>query len=151
VGICRQCARRKTGTQALEPVFLCVQTPPHRRRFGVRIAGGEQQLGLMRSQCFRGFVSCRPPSEPTFRETLGCDPKSLPVVRENPDRLAATAAEDKQAAGKRIGCEFLPAELRQRIYTLPSVDGFNCNQNAQLRRDLNQDADSSNSRLSVAR
>ena len=32
-----------------------------------------------------------------------------------------------------------------------AVDGFNRNQDAQLRRDLNQDADSHNSRLSVAR
>ena len=105
----------------------------------------------MGSQCFRRVRSRRPPFETAFRQALRCDPEPLAVVGEDSDRLAATAAEDKQAAGKRIGCEFLPAELRQRIYALPSVDGFNRNQNAQLRRDLNQDADSSNSRLSVAR
>jgi hypothetical protein len=75
----------------------------------------------------------------------------LPVIRKDPDRLTTAAAKDKQAARKRIGREFLQAELRQRIYALPSVDGFNRNQDAQLRRDLNQDIDSSSSRLSVAR
>jgi hypothetical protein len=105
----------------------------------------------MSSQCFRGFVTCRPPFETAFRQSLGCDPKPLPVIGEDSDSLAAAAAEDKQTAGKRIGCEFLPAELRQRINTLPSVDGLNRDQDAQLRRDLDQDADSSNSRLSSAR
>ena len=41
--------------------------------------------------------------------------------------------------------------MRQRVYAFPSVDGFNRNQNAQLRRDLNQDAASNKARLSVAR
>jgi hypothetical protein len=105
----------------------------------------------MRSQCFRGFVARGPPFETAFRQSLGSDPKPLSVVREYPDRLATTAAEDKKAAGKRIGCEFLPAELREGIDTLSSIDGFDRNQDAQLRRDLDQDADSSNSRLNVAR
>jgi hypothetical protein len=38
---------------------------------------------------------------------------------------------------------------RRRIF--PAVDGFDRNQDAQLRSDLDQDADSNNSRLSVAR
>src|ERR1700691_2859250 len=64
---------------------------------------------------------------------------------------AAAAAKDKQAAGERIGIEFLAAELRERVDTLSSVDGVYRNQNAQLRRDLDQDACSHSSRLSVAR
>src|ERR1700722_3973871 len=105
----------------------------------------------MRSQRFCRFVSCRPPLETAFRQTLGGNPESLAIVRQDSDSFAASAAEDKQAAGKRIGREFLPAQLRQRIYALPSVDGFNRNQDAQLRRDLNQDADSHKARLSTAR
>src|ERR1019366_9051163 len=105
----------------------------------------------MRSQCFRGFVACGPPLKPALRQALGGDPKPLAVISEDSDRLAAAAAEGEQAAGKRIGIELLTAELRQSINPLPSVDGFNRNQDAQLRRDLNQDADSNNSRLSVAR
>ena len=150
-GICRQCARTKTGTQALGQTILCAHAPPHRSCFGIRITSGEQQLCLMCAQCRCWFVSCRPPLETAFRQALCRDPKPLPVIREDPDRLATTAAEDKQAARKRIGREFLPAELRQRIYTLPSVYGFNRNQDAQLRRDLNQDAASNKARLSVAR
>ena len=150
-GICRQCARTKTGTQALGQTILCAHAPPHRSCFGIGITSGEQQLCLMCAQCRCWFVSCRPPLETAFRQTLCGDPKPLPVIHKDPDRLTTAAAKDKQTARKRIGLEFLPAELRQRIYTLPSVYGFNRNQDAQLRRDLNQDADSHNSRLSAAR
>jgi hypothetical protein len=131
--------------------LLCVHAPPHRRRFGVRIPGGQKQLSLMRSQCLRGFVACWPPSETALRQTLRGDPEPLAVVGEDSDCLAAAAAKDKQATGKRIGIEFLTTELRQRIDAFPSVDGFNRNQDAELRRDLDQGADSSNSRISVAR
>ena len=131
--------------------LLCAHSPPYGRCFRIRITGGEPQLRLMRSQCLCRFVSCRPPLEPAFRQALCGHPKPLPVIREDPDRFAAAAAEDKQAARKRIGRKFLPAQLRQRIYALPSVDGFNSNLDAQLRRDLDQDTDSHNSRLSTAR
>ena len=150
-GICRQCARTKTGTQAPGPIISGAHAPPHGSCFGFRITCSEQQLRLMRTQSLCRFVSCRPPLETAFRQTLCGDPKPLPVIREDPDRLATPVAKDKQAARKRIGNEFLPAELRQRIYTLPSVDGFNRNQDAQLRRDLNQDAASNKARLSIAR
>jgi hypothetical protein len=102
-------------------------------------------------QCFRGFSACRPPLETALRQTLGGDPESLTIVGENSDRLAAAAAKDKQTAGKRIGIEFFAAELRQRIDAFSAVNGFDRNQDAQLWRDLDQDADSNNSRLSVAR
>jgi hypothetical protein len=105
----------------------------------------------MGSQRFRRFVSRRPPFETTFRQALRGDPEPLTVVGQNPDRLAATAAEDEQAAGEWIGIELLTTKLRQRIDAFPSVDCFNRNQDAELRRDLDQGADSSNSRLSVAR
>src|ERR1700690_989989 len=75
----------------------------------------------------------------------------LAVIRENPDCLAAAAAKDKQAARKRIGRQFLPAELRQRIYTLSSIDGFNRDQDAQLGRDLDQATVSHSARLSTAK
>jgi len=84
----------------------------------------------MGAQRFRRFGSRRPPFETAFRQALGGDPKPLPVVRENPDRLATTAAEDEQAAGKRIGIELLAAELGERIDSLPSVNGFDRNQDA---------------------
>jgi hypothetical protein len=105
----------------------------------------------MRSQGFRGFVACRPPLESAFRQALRGNPESLAVIGEDSDRFAAAAAEDEQAAGKRIGIKLLAAELGERVDALPTVDGFDRNQDAQLRRDLNQDADSSKSRLNVAR
>src|ERR1019366_2802971 len=149
-GICRQCARTKTGTQALGGE-LSAHAPPHRRCFRIRITGGEQQLRMMRSQCFGWFVSCGPPLEPAFRQTLCGDPEALTVIGQNPDRLPAAAAKDKQTAGKGVGIEFLAAELRERVDALSPVDCVYRNQDAQLRRDLNQDADSHNSRLNAAR
>jgi hypothetical protein len=105
----------------------------------------------MRPQGFRRLVAGRPPFEPALRQPLRGNPKPLFVIREDPDRLAAAAAEDEQAARKRIGIELLAAELRQRINPLASVDGFNRNQDAQLRRDLDQDAASNKARLSAAK
>ena len=87
-------------------------------------------------QPFRGFSACRPPFETALRKTLGGNPEPLAIVGEDSDRLAAAAAKDKQTAGKRIGIELLTAELRQRIDAFSAVDGFNRNQNAQLRGDL---------------
>jgi hypothetical protein len=104
----------------------------------------------MRSQCLRGFVACRPPLESAFRQALRGNPESLAVIGEDSDRFAAAAAEDEQAAGKRIGIKLLATELGERVDALPPVDGFDRNQDAQLRRDLNQDADSSKLRLNVA-
>jgi hypothetical protein len=105
----------------------------------------------MGSQCFCSLVAGRPPFETAFGKALRGNPEPLAIVRQDSDCFAAAAAEDEQAAGKRIGIEFLAAELGERIDPLPSVNGFDRNQNAQVRCDLDQDADSSNSRLSVAR
>jgi hypothetical protein len=149
--MCCQCARAKSGTQAPEASFLCADAPPHGRRFRLGIPGRQQQLRLMGSQYFRGFVAGWPPSEAAFRQAFGGNPEPLTIVGEDSDRLAAAATEDEQAAGKRIGIELLAAELCQGIDTLSPVDGFNRNQDAKLRRDLDQDPASSNSRLSVAR
>jgi len=102
-------------------------------------------------KCFRRFISGGPPLKSAFRQALGGKPEPLTVVGEDADRFAAAAAEDKQAAGKRIGIEFLAAELGEGVDALPCVDGFDRNQDAQLRCDLNQDADSSSSRLTAAR
>ena len=131
--------------------FLCAHSPPNGCRFRLGIPGRQQQLRLMGSQCFRGFVAGRPPFETAFGKALGGDPEPLAIIGEDSDRFAAAAAEDEQAAGKGIGIELLAAKLCQRVNPLPCVYGFDRNQDAQLRCDLDQDADSSNSRLSVAR
>ena len=49
-------------------------------------------------------------------------------------------AEDKQVAGKRIGVQFLPAQLRDSIDSLAATDGFNRNQDADLCCDLDHEA-----------
>ena len=105
----------------------------------------------MCTQGSRRLRAAGPPLETALRQTLRGNPESLAIVGEDSDRLAAAAAKDKQTAGKRVGIEFLAAELRQRIDAFPAVDAFNRNQDAQLRCDLDQDADSNKSRLSVAR
>jgi hypothetical protein len=149
--MCCQCARTESGTQVPEASFLCAHAPPHRRRFDVGITGCQKQLRLMGAQCFGWLVSRGPPFETALRQTLGGNPEPLAIVGKDSDRLAAAVAKDKQTAGKRVGVEFLAAELCQRINALSAVNGFNRNQNAQLRGDLDQDADSNSSRLSVAR
>jgi hypothetical protein len=137
--------------KGLGTVFLRAHASPHGRCFGFGVTGRQKQLCLMGLQRLRGFRACRPPLEAALRQTLGGNPESLAIVGEDSDRLAAAAAKDKQTAGKRVGIEFLAAELRQRIDAFPAVDAFNRNQDAKLRRDLNQNADSNNSRLSCAR
>src|SRR5579863_408418 len=105
----------------------------------------------MRAQCARRFVPCRPPSEAALRQSLRREPKSLAVIGQQFYSCAPAAAEDEQTAGKGIGVEFLTAQLRQRIDPFPAVDPVYRYQDTQLRRDLNQDADSHSSRLSAAR
>src|SRR5580704_8384317 len=105
----------------------------------------------MRTQGARRFVPCRPPSEAALRQAFGREPESLAVIGQQFYSCAPAAAKDEQATGERVGVELLTAQLRQRIDALPAIDGVYRNQDAQLRRDLDQDADSTNSRLSVAR
>src|SRR5438128_12514693 len=81
---------------------------------------------------------------------LGGQPKSLTVVSQNTDRFRTPAAEDKQASGERIGVESLAAELRQRVDAFSAIDGFDCHQDAELWRDLDQTIISHNPRLKVA-
>lgn len=142
---------RKAERKPWSEFFLGAHATPHGRRFRVGIPCRQEQLRLMGSQCFRGFVACRPPFEATFGKALRGNPEPLAIVRQDSDRFAAAAAKDEQAAGKRIGVELLSAELSKRVDPLPSIDGFDRNQYPQLRGDLDQDADSNNSRLSVAR
>src|SRR5207245_340833 len=116
-----------------------------------RIAGHQEQLRLVRSQRFRWYRAGRPPPEATFRQALRGKPESLRVICQYPDRLSAPAAEDKQAARKGIGIQFLAAKLSQGINALPAVDRLDRHQYAHLWRDLDQDATSHNARLSPAR
>src|SRR6185312_6257069 len=92
------------------------------------------------------FRTSGPPLEPALRQSLRREPEALSVIRQQLYGGAASAAEDEQTAGKRIGIELLAAQLRQRIDPFPAVDPVYRNQYAQLRRDLNQDACSHNSR-----
>src|SRR6202451_2405024 len=105
----------------------------------------------MRTQGFRRLRTGGPPFETALRQPLRGQPEPLAVVGQQLYRRAPPAAEDEQTAGERICGQFFPAYLRQRIDALPAVDGVYRNQDAQLRRDLDQDADSTNSRLKVAR
>src|SRR5580693_4739578 len=105
----------------------------------------------MRTQGFRGLLPRWPPSEAALRQAFRREPESLAVIGQQFYSCAPAAAKDEQATGERVGVELLTAQLRQRIDALPAVDGVYRNQDTQLRRDLDQDADSHNSRLSVAR
>jgi hypothetical protein len=131
--------------------FVSAHLPPHGRRFGLRVAGSEQQLRLVRLQHPRGFVAGRPPPETPFGQSLGRQPKPLAIELEDPDGGSTAAAEDKQVAGKRIGVELLPAQLSDSINTLPAIDGFNRNQNADLWCDLDHAAASHKLRVKLAK
>ena len=63
------------------------------------------------------------------------------LARHTPEyesTFRAATAEHKQAAGKRIGLQFLLTQLRQRIDALASIDGLDRHQNPHLRRNLDQ-------------
>lgn len=71
---------------------------------------------------------------------------TIPAAPRHPDsRWQGLSASDAHA-----GCAPVP-NLRHRINFLPAVDGVYRNQDAQLRRDLNRDADFHSCRLNVAR
>src|SRR4029077_9657494 len=115
----------------------------------MRVAPRQQQLRLMRTQVAACFRARWPSAEATLGQALGGEPESLPVIGQDPDRPRATVAEDEQAAGKWIGVQFLPAQLCKGIYPLPSVNGLQCDQNAQLRRDLDHNTNSAKVRLKL--
>src|ERR1700674_5588332 len=79
----------------------------------------------------------RPPHEPTLRESFLCQPVSLAVIAEQPDRGPARAPTHEHAARKRILGEFLLAEPRERINALSSIDRLDGHQHAHLSGDLN--------------
>src|SRR5262249_17023211 len=144
------CGRMETGTQ--DPGsndFSFAYAPPYRCGFNFRIAACQQQLRLMRTQASTCFRARWPPAEAALGQALGGEPESLPVIGQDPDRTGAAVAEDEQAAGKRIGVQFLPAELRKGIYTLASVDRLNGDQYAQLRGDLDHNTNSAKLRLKL--
>src|SRR5579863_5327979 len=133
-GICdRVWQNRNRNARPGGDFFLYAHTTPDWRRPGVRITGGQQHLRLMRAQRLHRFESRRPPAEATFRQTFGRQPETLTVVGQDTDGLRAPAAEDKQAAGKRIGIQLLAAKLRQRIDAFSAVDGFDRHLNPRLR------------------
>src|SRR5215471_12698714 len=103
-------------------------------------------MGAQAAACFR---TRWPPAEAPLGQALGGQPESLAIVGQDPDRPRTAVAEDEQTAGKRIGVQFLPAELRQGIYPLASVDRLNGDQYAQLRRDLDHNTNSTNVRLKL--
>src|SRR5437868_7514953 len=99
--------------------------------------------------------SCRsiagwPPDESPLGQSLLRHPKPLAIECQDLNCRGPPAAKNEQAAGKRIGPQFFPAQLRQSINALPQVDGLDGYQYAHLRRDLNH-ADSHSPRLSPAR
>jgi hypothetical protein len=105
-------------------IFLRTQRPPYRRRFRIRVAGGKQQLRLMRPKRLRRFRARWPPPEAAFRQAFGRKPEPLTVIGQDLDRRPAAAAKDKHAAGKRVGIQLLAAQLRETINTFSCINGF---------------------------
>src|SRR5450631_2604841 len=104
----------------------------------------------MHAQRLSRFVALGPPTKAAFRQTLGRQPESLPVVDQHLDRGCPPAAEHKQATRERIGIELGAAQLGQRVDALAEVDGLYRHQNPHLRRDLQHAYVVANARISSA-
>src|SRR6185437_14897691 len=98
----RECGRTKNGTRGVGRILLRTHLPPHRRRLGIRIRGGQQQLRLMGTQGACRFRTSGPPLEPALRQSLRREPEALSVIRQQLYGGTASAAEDDKTAGKRI-------------------------------------------------
>src|SRR5580692_11026018 len=134
-GITAACQKSKQNASLLLWV-ISTYFSPHRRGFYLRIARRQQQLRLVRLQYPRRFGARRPPLEPSFGQSLRRQPEPLAIVLQDSDGRSTTGAENEQVAGKRIGVQFLPAQLGDCINALASVNSLNRNQNPYLRRDL---------------
>src|SRR5579872_625733 len=105
----------------------------------------------MRTQGSRRFRTGGPPLETALRQALRGEPESLAVIGQQFYGGAPATAEDEQTAGEGICIQFLAAQLCDGVDPLTTVYRLDRNQDAKLRCDLDQDADSHSSRLSVAR
>jgi|tagenome__1003787_1003787.scaffolds.fasta_scaffold20928465_1 hypothetical protein len=65
-----------------------------------------------------------------------CQPEALAVLRQHPERGRPAAPKNKEATGKRVGGEFFPTQLHERVNPLASVHGFERHQDPPLRGDL---------------
>src|SRR6266478_5924867 len=100
---------RKGGT----PVLQHADPPPHGRgSHPCNVTGGHQQLGLICLQSLGRSGRFRPPHEPPLRESFLCQPVSLAVIAQQPDRTPAAAPKHEHTPGKRIFGEFLLAQPR---------------------------------------
>src|SRR5882672_12774198 len=104
----------------------------------------------MHAQRPRRSLPLRPPAKASFGETLGRQPKPLPVIDQHFYRGRSAAAEYEQASRKRIGIELGAAQLGQRVDTLAEVDGLHRHQYPHLRREGQHDLRRGNARISSA-
>ena len=102
-------AEKSFGTQVKKMIRL--HFAPHRSGIDVRIARRKQYLRLMHAQRPRRFLTLGPPAKASFGQTLGRQPKSLPIVDQHFYRRRTPAAEHKQATRKRIGIQFCAAQF----------------------------------------
>ena len=105
----------------------------------------------MRPQRPCRFRAGWPPLETSLGQALGGQPEPLAIVRQYFDGRTPAATKDEHTTGKRVGIQLLPAKLGEAIYALPCVNGFDCNEDAELRSDLYQETASHKARLSVAK
>jgi hypothetical protein len=66
-----------------------------------------------------------PPYESTLRQSLLCEPISLPVIGERPNCCPAAASKYEHTAGKRILGELFLAEPHEGVDSFSSVDRLN--------------------------
>ena len=96
-------------------------------------------------------VTLRPPAEPSSREALLTQPKSLAVVDQYFYRCPFPVAENKDTAAERITFELLAAYLGEPINALSKIGRLYGDQNAHLWGDLDHASPLQKLRLRVAR
>src|SRR6516165_2839510 len=82
------------------------------------------------------FRTGGPPFETSLGQALCGQPEPLAIVLQDSDGRATPRPEDKQVTGKWIRVQFFPAQLGDCVDPFSSINGFHCNQNAYLCRDL---------------
>src|SRR5437016_6019349 len=123
-----------TAVRAADPL-------PQRRSLGPRrISAEDQHLQFMRQQGSGHPVGGgRPEAKLPPRQTLVAQPKSLPIVNQQLDRLLPAVAEDDDSPREGILFQHRATTARQAVNPTPKVRRLHCHQHAHLRGNLNHD------------
>ena len=102
---------------------------------GMPLVEKDHQLGR-RQRMQRGVFGGGPPGESALGEAPPTQPKASSVIDQQFQRSGILVAENEQRTRERILLPLVPAERRQSVDALPKIDGFDSEENPQLRHQL---------------